>query len=331
MQKGNRQMCAVIIACIALIACGDSFIEIVAPGSGGATQTSTGGHTTSSTGDGGTATTGGFGGMVTTLGGSGGETTASSSGGFGGTPVMCNADEKACGNTCVKVDDPEYGCDPSACESCASKGLANVSAYVCEEGACEIATCDGAFQDCDGKVASGCEVDTAHDPDHCGSCMNVCPQKACEASICNPFCGPLKVTTQGVAICWDWQDGNPNYAMAISGIVGAQSAPAQKPLMQADNTPCKTGKTDKQLVCAFGKQPANTFLQLELIDFYGEAFYSWRCWSTQTPSFCWGVVRVWRDGVEMLPAFKDMANQAPQPWMYVQGPNGRWRIQRTIP
>lgn len=341
-QTDIAQPCALMLlfACAALpLACGSEFLEITrvppadtggAGGAGGgggetATTTSEGGVNPSggNGGAGGVASTGG--GITTSLGGDGG------TGGTGGMPIVCAADEKACGGACVKITDPAYGCDPIACEPCASKGWANVSAYACEKTACVIAACVGAFRDCDDELGNGCEADTANDATHCGSCKNVCAENACEAGICNPFCGPKKVTTQGVAICWDWQNGNDNYAIALSGIVGAQAAPPQKPLMQADNTPCLGTKTDKWLVCAFGVQPPNILLQLELIDFFGEAFYSWRCWSTQGAPFCWGTVRVWRDGVEAKPAFQDMGNKAPPPWMYVQGPNSRWRIQLTLP
>jgi hypothetical protein len=58
----------------------------------------------------------------------------------------------------------------------------------CNGGTCTF-TCQSGYQDCDGKASNGCEINTASDPAHCGSCGIACmlPNTAtdgCAASTC---------------------------------------------------------------------------------------------------------------------------------------------------
>jgi hypothetical protein len=46
----------------------------------------------------------------------------------------CQADEKECGSTCVKLDDPLFGCGAPSCDPC---GLAHATP-ACSEGACAL-------------------------------------------------------------------------------------------------------------------------------------------------------------------------------------------------
>ncbi|MFO0651778.1 MAG: hypothetical protein U0326_36490 [Polyangiales bacterium] len=52
----------------------------------------------------------------------------------------------------------------------------------CAASACQVATCDAGFADCDMSAANGCEVDTRVSAAHCGRCNNAC--FACAASAC---------------------------------------------------------------------------------------------------------------------------------------------------
>ena len=83
----------------------------------------------------------------------------------------CPAGRKACDGACVSLSDPDFGCDAEGCRPCV---IARATARCSEDGVCVVASCQGDFADCneDGDRAGrdGCEVDTAHDADHCGSC-----------------------------------------------------------------------------------------------------------------------------------------------------------------
>jgi hypothetical protein len=44
----------------------------------------------------------------------------------------------------------------------------------CTGGTCTIGNCNSPYQNCDGQYTSGCNIDLATDPEHCGSCGNPC-------------------------------------------------------------------------------------------------------------------------------------------------------------
>ena len=82
----------------------------------------------------------------------------------------CGADQKVCGDACVPLDAPEHGCAAEGCDPC---NLGNATS-VCGSTGCEIGSCDGTFENCDGDMANGCEVDPMNDPANCGACDNAC-------------------------------------------------------------------------------------------------------------------------------------------------------------
>jgi len=83
----------------------------------------------------------------------------------------CPADRKPCDGVCVSRSDPDFGCNAEGCRPCV---IARATARCGEDGVCVVASCQGDFADCNGDGdragSDGCEVDTAHDADHCGSC-----------------------------------------------------------------------------------------------------------------------------------------------------------------
>lgn len=83
----------------------------------------------------------------------------------------CPRDQKACDGRCVSRADPDFGCNAEGCRPCV---IAQATARCSEGGACVVASCQGEFADCnrdgDSVDSDGCEIDTAHDPDHCGAC-----------------------------------------------------------------------------------------------------------------------------------------------------------------
>lgn len=83
----------------------------------------------------------------------------------------CPEGMKACEGRCVAVDDKEYGCGRTSCSPCA---LPNAIERCSPEGECVIASCLGAWDDCDRDPMTGCEVNIERDVDNCGLCTMAC-------------------------------------------------------------------------------------------------------------------------------------------------------------
>ncbi|MEZ4370267.1 MAG: hypothetical protein R3B07_05550 [Polyangiaceae bacterium] len=83
--------------------------------------------------------------------------------------VTCGSDEKSCNGSCVKLDDPDYGCG-MGCSPCPTPGALSV----CEAGACKMIGCASGFANCNLDLSDGCEVDLNTDPGSCGACGNEC-------------------------------------------------------------------------------------------------------------------------------------------------------------
>jgi hypothetical protein len=112
----------------------------------------------------------------------------------------CPAGEKLCSRGCVSTQDPAYGCGSPRCDQPCPQ--ANATARCAPDGSCAIASCSGKYADCNRTPDDGCEVDTAHDPAHCGGCD--APQCVLDHAVAG--CGAGKC---GVAKCDpDWRDCN---------------------------------------------------------------------------------------------------------------------------
>ncbi len=81
--------------------------------------------------------------------------------------------------------------DVDNCGFCTNKCDLNHAVAKCEAvaqgaaqfGECAIDTCKGAWADCDGAAANGCEINTGNNTDHCGGCG-----KKCDATNGAPGC-----------------------------------------------------------------------------------------------------------------------------------------------
>jgi Cys-rich repeat protein len=75
----------------------------------------------------------------------------------------------------------------------------------CRAGACEIASCNTGFSDCDRNLANGCETNLASDPRSCGRCGAACPAPAngtagCAFGVCSVgACDPGFANCDGLA------------------------------------------------------------------------------------------------------------------------------------
>ena len=94
----------------------------------------------------------------------------------------CAANEKVCDGACITATDPETGCAREGCQPCA---LPHATPTCSTDGACAIAACIGAYENCDGKPENGCEIDLDNDLDHCGAC----DARPCEVDNAEPACG----------------------------------------------------------------------------------------------------------------------------------------------
>lgn len=77
-------------------------------------------------------------------------------------------------------------------EPCLTTAAAHVTSNACLFGTCA-PSCDGAYGDCDGKPANGCEQGLLSDPKHCGACNKACLKQnagstLCSGGTCIPSC-----------------------------------------------------------------------------------------------------------------------------------------------
>jgi hypothetical protein len=99
-----------------------------------------------------------------------------------GVACTCSAGTKRCGDKCVSIDDPAYGCTPVGCLPCW-----DVPEMTCSMGACKATKCRDGWADCDGYPGNGCEADLNR-PATCGSCGTSCPK--CSNRTCVASCDP---------------------------------------------------------------------------------------------------------------------------------------------
>ena len=100
----------------------------------------------------------------------------------------CTTGSKTCGDLCVSLEDPFFGCGGPTCARCE---VANATA-ACVLGACGIGACVAGFADCNALPVDGCETNlqTVND---CGACGLKCPvlenvAMACASGACTGTC-----------------------------------------------------------------------------------------------------------------------------------------------
>ena len=101
---------------------------------------------------------------------------------------QCAAGTKACGDVCVSMLDPYYGCAAPSCTRCSS----DHGAAACVAGQCALGTCAAGWADCNHVATDGCEADLSS-PATCGACGVKCPvpahaTAACIAGACSAQC-----------------------------------------------------------------------------------------------------------------------------------------------
>lgn len=84
---------------------------------------------------------------------------------------VCTSGMKLCAGSCVAIDDPKYGCDPTLCDGSACPSVPGAT-LVCQSGVCTLGVCAAGSKKCGG----GC-VSIADPAYGCG--MTTCDASAC--------------------------------------------------------------------------------------------------------------------------------------------------------
>jgi hypothetical protein len=78
----------------------------------------------------------------------------------------------------------------------------------CGAQSCAISSCQGTWDDCDGRNENGCEVDLASSTTHCGGCNDPCLMfevccngSCCDGSCCGGACCPVGRTCCNGVCC----------------------------------------------------------------------------------------------------------------------------------
>lgn len=114
--------------------------------------------------------------------------------------AQCNAGFMDCDGN------PANGCEVNVqnntnnCGMCGNTCQTANGTAVCNAGMCGVGTCNAGYADCNGQAADGCEINTANDPNHCGSCPNVC-NLAHAASTCTGGVCTIGACNAGYANC----------------------------------------------------------------------------------------------------------------------------------
>lgn len=90
--------------------------------------------------------------------------------------ASCNGSFKDCDGAYNNGCEVDTATDVNNCKTCSNKCPAVPNGVAgCAQSKCGIASCNGAFKDCDNNLVNGCEVDTATSLANCGGCGKACP------------------------------------------------------------------------------------------------------------------------------------------------------------
>ena len=100
----------------------------------------------------------------------------------------CSVGESCCRNACSDLTR-----DTANCGACGTRCDAPNATTSCAAGRCALDTCNAGYADCDGTIATGCEVRLDSDARNCGRCGSACPDVsnatvACAAGRCGFSC-----------------------------------------------------------------------------------------------------------------------------------------------
>lgn len=96
------------------------------------------------------------------------------------TPLGTMTDCSVCGDPCPALPNPSY---PHASQS------------ACSAYRCSVAQCDPGYDDCNGSLSDGCEINLQNDVNHCNGCGNRCGPYANATALCNAGSCALSCTS----------------------------------------------------------------------------------------------------------------------------------------
>ena len=136
----------------------------------------------------------------------GATTPACSAGSCGST--VCTGSYRTCKAGPVNGCETDTATSVGNCGTCgkACPAVANGVAG-CAASNCGIASCNANFDNCDGAVANGCEINTSTNIAHCGGCGKACPTYANASAQCKASACSLGTCNAGFANC-DMNDAN---------------------------------------------------------------------------------------------------------------------------
>jgi hypothetical protein len=88
--------------------------------------------------------------------------------------ASCNSGYQDCNTTASDGCEINLQTDTSNCGACGHVCVTPNGTPSCVNGVCGILSCNTGYQDCDGLVPNGCEVNTNTDPSNCGACAAHC-------------------------------------------------------------------------------------------------------------------------------------------------------------
>jgi hypothetical protein len=111
------------------------------------------------------------------------------------TISMCSPGFADCNGLVPDGCEKDLKTDAQHCGSCGNNCSLPNAVSNCVNSLCAVSGCSAGFANCNGTAADGCEINTATDTSHCGSCgspcsaVNVSPV-TCSAGVCNGTCKP---------------------------------------------------------------------------------------------------------------------------------------------
>ncbi len=140
---------------------------------------------------------------------------------MGSCVSACPADYADCENGSVDGCESHLPTDIEDCGACGVFCSTNNSNPTCTAGVCSVGCIDD-YRDCDMDEATGCEIDTATNPDHCGGCGSPCAFPNTIETCTGGSCGWTECEP-------GWWDINSNFADGCEYYCGGSSAAADRP------------------------------------------------------------------------------------------------------
>jgi MYXO-CTERM domain-containing protein len=101
----------------------------------------------------------------------------------------CDPDRANCNGDNQDGCEVDTTTDPAHCGGCGVSCAFDNADASCQTGACVMGACHPGFDDCNQEDTDGCEVETASDDEHCGSCGNACAEgESCQDGTCREPC-----------------------------------------------------------------------------------------------------------------------------------------------